>query len=186
MAMTVVFIAVALVLGGAFAWWRTANRLRRTAAKLDRAWAEVEEALAARLAALKEFLAALKSLGLVPEARKELEEVVDSLPHAQAEGPRALAHADDRLRVALRAAYNGLPRERPERLREAQNRLAEAEDELDIVRRRYNQLAVDWNVYLGRTWPRFLARRRGFERVEPYLLPSQEEEFIRQHGPVVR
>lgn len=178
-------IVAALALGVAYVWFRASSRLRRGSGRLDQAWAEVEEALAARRAALEGFVSTLKTLGLVPEARKELEEVLGELVKAQREGPRALAEADERMKLALRAAYGGLPRSRPSSLREAQNRLAEAEDELDLARRRYNELVVEWNMLFARWSHRLATRRLGLDRRELYLLPSEEEEFIRRHGPPV-
>lgn len=184
MALALIIVA-ALALGGAYVWFRACSRMRRGSARLDQAWAEVEEALAARRAALEGFVSTLKGLGLVPKARRELEEVLGLLVKAQHEGPRALAEADERLRLALRAAYAGLPRTRPSSLREAQNRLAEAEDELDLARRRYNELVVEWNMLFSRWSYRLAARHLGLDRREPYLLPSEEEEFVRRHGPPI-
>jgi len=174
-----------LTIGGAYAWLRACSRMRRGSARLNQAWAEVEEALGARHAALEGFVSTLKALGLVPEARRELEEVLQELEKAQHEGPRALAEADERMKLALRAAYGSLPRTRPASLREAQNRLAEAEDELDLVRHRYNGLVVEWNMLFLRRSHRLAARHLGLDRREPYLLPSEEEEFVRRHGPPV-
>ena len=102
---------------------------------------------------------------------------------AQTAGPRALAEADDQLKIALRAVYGGLPRSRPPALKQAQNRLAEAEDELDLARHRYNELVLDWNSLLVRWTYRWLAGKLGLSRWEPYLLPGEEEEFARQRGP---
>ena len=184
--MTVVLaILVALALGAGYSAWRASSQLRRGAKQLDETWKEVEQALAARERALQGFLSTLGSLGLVPQGRRELERALMEARRARASGPGALAEADERLKIALRAVYSGLPRVRPPALKEAQNALAEAEDELDLARHRYNELVVDWNRLLVRWSYRILARRLDVSRREPYLLPGEEEEFARQWGPVL-
>lgn len=176
-------VAAAALLWAGYAAWRASSRLRRLHGRLEEAWRAVETALAARDRALKEFVLVLASLGLVPEGRRALEVELPQTARAVTRGPRELALADERLKIALRAVYGGLPRARPPALRRAQNGLAEAEDELDLARRRYNELVVDWNQLLSRWTYRRLAERRGLGRREPYLLPGEEEEFIRQRGP---
>lgn len=182
MATVVLAIAVALAVG---LWylWRASARLRRLHARLEHAWGETERALEERDVALRRFLSSLSSLGLVPQGRSSLEEALRGVGRARGEGPRALAEADERLKLALRGVYAGLPRQRPSALREAQNLLAEAEDELDLARRRYNELVVDWNILFNRRTYRLLAARLGLARREPYLLPGEETEFARRRGP---
>lgn len=182
MATVLLAVGAALVVG---LWylWRASSRLRRLHAGLERAWGETERALEARDKALQGFLSSLSSLGLVPQGRRALEEALQGLGRARGEGPRAIAEADERLKLALRAVYGGLPRQRPPALREAQNLLAEAEDELDLARRRYNELVVDWNMLFCRRIYRRLATRLGLPPREPYLLPGEEVEFARRRGP---
>ena len=182
--MTTVVLAIAVALAVSLGYlWRASVRLRRLHARLEQAWAETERALEERDRALRGFLARLSSLGLVPQGRNSLEEALQGVGRARGEGPRALAEADERLKLALRAVYGGLPRQRPPALREAQNLLAEAEDELDLARRRYNELVVDWTALVYRRTYRLLANRLGLSRREPYLLPGEEAEFARRRGP---
>lgn len=179
----IALLVVAAVLGGWFIWWRWGSRILRASQRLDAAWQEVEQALIERSQAIETFLNALSTYGFVPEARKKLTEVLPSI--RKAVGPQALAEADEQLKVALRAAFSGLPRDRPADVRDAQNRLAEAEDELDIVRRRYNELVLDWNNLLRGFPYRFIARRKGFFPRELYLGSSEAEEFARRHLPPI-
>jgi hypothetical protein len=180
---TAITIIAALALLVGFLWWRWTSRLRRGVSAVDAAWRDVERALADRRSEVENFLAALTAAGYVAEARTRLAEALAELARAQLDGPRALANADERLKIALRAAFSGLPRERVPEVREAQNHLAEVEDELDLVRHRYNELVLDWNSLL-RVFPyRYLSRWLKFSAREPYLLPSQDAEFIRRHAP---
>ncbi|RLE31138.1 hypothetical protein DRJ54_01190 [Candidatus Acetothermia bacterium] len=180
---TALAIVAALALWVSYSGWRASSRLRRGAHQLGSAWEHVQRALSGREQALREFLSTLSSLGLVPRGRQELEKALLEIRKAQTAGPRALAEADDQLKIALRAVYGGLPRSRPPALKQAQNRLAEAEDELDLARHRYNELVLDWNSLLVRWTYRWLAGKLGLSRWEPYLLPGEEEEFARQRGP---
>lgn len=178
-------IAIIVILG-LFVWigysgWRASRRLSRGEERLEEAWRRVEEALTSREQALRGFCSTLASLGLVPEGRRRLEEALGEV--SRAASPAALAEADERLKIALREVYGGLPRTRPPALKQAQNALAEAEDELEFARRRYNELVMDWNeLFLRRTY-RYLARRKGLSRRELYLLPGEEEAFSRHRGP---
>lgn len=181
---TALLLVGVLALIGAFFWWRWTSRLRFSG-RVEEAWQEVVRALARRRQALDDFHSALRATGYVAEGRRRLWEAIQDLRKAEAEGPRRLAEADERLRIVLRFVYGGLPRERAPQVREAQNRLAEAEDELDIVRQRYNELTLDWNGLL-RLFPyRYIARWRGLTAREPYLLRTQEAEFMRRHTPPI-
>jgi len=144
----------------------------RTNRALQGAWQEVEAARRLRHQALETFLAQLRSLGLVPQAQPLLAKAIRET--AAASAPRAMAEADRELRGALAAAYRGLPRRRPEDLRQAQNALAEAEDELDLARWRYNDLVRRWRGLLARRTYRYLSRRLALKEWEFYLLPGEE------------
>ncbi|NOX44574.1 MAG: LemA family protein, partial [Caldiserica bacterium] len=131
-----------------------------------------EEAFRARLRALEEFLAALRRAGYVPEGQRELRAFLDEARGVEFT-PRSIAELDERLRAVLWRIFAALPRERPPGLRESQNRLAEAAEEFDIARRRYNDLARIWNGLLLRFPYRIVAARR---RLSPRdLLPVRSE-----------
>lgn len=98
-----------------------------------------------------------------------------------AEGPRARAEADGAVEGVLLAIYRGLPRERIEEIRAAQNRLALADEERDRARTAYNDLALSWALLVRRFPYRTLARRRGLIPREPFLLPGEEADYVRRH-----
>ncbi|MGC9529389.1 MAG: hypothetical protein ACP5G2_02050 [Candidatus Bipolaricaulaceae bacterium] len=181
---TALILAAAAVVGAGTLWWRWSSRLRAGAGRLEGAWRAVTQALTQRQSALKQFSQVLSDLNLVPVARAQLEEALREVDRClQAHDPPGLAQADERVSAALRAAYAGLPRKRPPQLRAAQNRLAEAEDGLDLARRHYNRLAVDWNILLGRFPYRWLARRMELRPWDPYVVPGGERELLRRHIP---
>ncbi len=174
----VVLAPVGMALG-AFLWWRATRRLTSGLAKVDAAWKELERALGERVAALEAMHAALEGAGYVPEGRPRLREAVSALRSAQ--GPRALAEADLAVEAVLVAIYRALPRERIEALRMAQNRLAQADEERDLARTQYNDLALSWAL-LSRRFPyRTIARRRRLVAREPFLLPGEEADYVRRH-----
>ncbi|HEU67675.1 MAG TPA: hypothetical protein ENN53_00340 [Candidatus Acetothermia bacterium] len=148
-------------------------------ARVRAAWEELEKALAERIGSLDAMHAALERAGYVPEGRPRLREAVAKL--RQAAGPRDLAAADRAVEDALLQIYRGLPRERIEAIRQAQNRLAQADEERDLARSSYNDLALSWAL-LARRFPyRHIARRRGLIPPEPFLLPGEEAEWARRH-----
>ncbi len=160
-------------------WQRWTRRLVRGWAKVDAARQELDKALAERIAALETMLEALERAGYVPEGRPRLREAVANL--RQATGPRALAAADRAVEDVLLHIYRGLPRERIEAIRQAQNRLAQADEERDLARRFYNDLALSWAL-LARRFPyRHIARRRGLVPPEPFLLPDEDVDYARRH-----
>lgn len=160
-------------------WQRWNRRLTAGLARVDGAWKELEKALAERVSALEGMHGALKRAGYVPEARPRLEEAVRALRAAQ--GPRALAQADRAVEAVLIAIYRGLPRERIEAIRAAQNRLAQADEERDLARTRYNDLALSWALLAQRFPYRYIARRRRLVAREPFLLPGEEADYVRRH-----
>ncbi|MCR4392239.1 MAG: hypothetical protein NUV94_05570 [Candidatus Acetothermia bacterium] len=177
-------VVIAGVLLVAFFWWRWNLRLSRTRGRVEEAWQELAEALAARIRALETLLEALRAAGYVPEGQARLREALDAFRRAQGEGPRVQAEADDRVQTVLRQIYRALPRERTAEVRAAQNGLAEADEELDIARNRYNDLALGW-FDLTRGFPyRWIVRLKKLPSPELFLLRSQEEEFGRRHMPM--
>ncbi|HAZ27799.1 TPA: hypothetical protein DCY67_04150, partial [Candidatus Acetothermia bacterium] len=154
-----VVLAFAFCAALALLWRRWNRRLANGLAKVDAAWKELEKALAERVEALQAMHAALEQAGYVPEGRPRLREAVTALRGAQ--GPRAQAVADFDVEAVLHQIYRGLPRDRIEAIRSAQNRLAQADEERDIARTRYNDLALSWLV-LARRFPyRTIATRKG-------------------------
>lgn len=175
------FVILALVIGATLVllWRRWNRRLVGGLAKVDAAWNELEKALAERIDALAGMHAELEKAGYVPEGRPRLREAVTALRGAV--GPRAVAAADLGVEAVLHAIYRGLPRERLEAIRQAQNRLAQADEERDIARNRYNDLALSW-LLLARRFPyRTIASRRGLVPPEPFLLPTEDVEYVRRH-----
>lgn len=174
-----IVLGLVVVAGGAVLWWRWTQRLTSGLARVDTAWAELERALTERVAALEAMHASLEGAGYVPEGRPRLRAAVAALRAAQ--GPRALAEADAAVETVLVAIYRALPRERIEAIRSAQNRLAQADEERDLARTRYNDLALSWAL-LARRFPyRWIARRKGLIPREPCLLPGEEADYVRRH-----
>lgn len=164
---------------GALMWRRWNGRLIRGLAKVDEAWQELERALAERVAALEEMHAALERAGYVPGGRPRLLQAVASLRGA--EGPRARAEADLAVEAVLHAIYRALPRERIEAIRTAQNRLAQADEERDIARTRYNDLSLGW-ILVARRFPyRHIAVYRRLVPREPFLLPGDDADYALRH-----
>lgn len=174
-----VVLAVVGLAAGAVLWQRWTRRLTSGLVRVDAALNELEKAMAERVAALEAMHAALEGAGYVPEGRPRLREAVSALRAAQ--GPRALAEADLAVEAALAAIYRGLPRERIETIREAQNRLAQADEERDLVRAQYNDLALSWALLARRVPYRMIARWRGLVAREPCLLPGEEADYVRRH-----
>lgn len=177
-----VAIGVVLVLSVLFSLARAKRNLRRLQRNTLQAWEDVSRALEARIAALEELLSALRSSGYAPEGEKKLRQAVEELKKSVRE-PRKLAEADEQVEVALRNVYRALPKEREERVRLAQNRLAEADEELDFLKNKYNEIVLSW-YELGRGFSyRFLMR--GQEKPELFALPGEEEELARRHLPTL-
>lgn len=175
------WLVVAVLAVGTLAavWQRRSQRLARGLTRVEAAWQELEKALSERVAALEEMHAALERAGYVPEARPRLREAVAALKTAQ--GPRARAEADLAVESVLHEVYRGLPRERIEAIRSAQNRLAHADEERDIARTHYNDLSLSLALLTQRWLYRSIARRRGIVPPEPFLLPGDDADYVRRH-----
>lgn len=169
---------VILVLASAFLLVRAKRDLARLSRELEKAWQEVNAGVLARLSALEELASALRQAGYAPEGEKKLWEALAALRKSTTD-PRTLAEADERVETVLRGIYRALPRERSERLRQAQNRLAEADEELDLRKHRYNELVFAWHEMTRRFSYRFLAR--GQKKPEPLALPGEEEHLFRRY-----
>ncbi len=176
---TIVAALVILALAGIFSSVRAKKRLLRLDQELRKAWRDVVYAVQARMAALEELAAALRQAGYAPEGVGRLREAVALLGKNTGD-PRALAEADERVEAALRGVYRALPREREERVRQAQNRMAEADEELDLRKNRYNELVFAW-YELARRFP-YKLFLRGKNKPEPFAVPGEEEEIFRHYS----
>ena len=156
----------------AWEYRRASRRLCSGERQLEEAWREALDAFLERIAVLREFSRVLAKEGLVPEGRKALEELVADATERELD-VEAIHVLDEKIRTVLWRVFAALPRERPGELRRAQNRLAEAAEEYDIKRRRYNELVKAWNELLGRFPYRFIAARRKYKAYE--LLPIRSE-----------
>ncbi len=149
---------------GIFLVWdlaRRDRRLRRGKRRIEEAWAEVERAFSSWLQALEGFAGALRRKGYVPRARQELEELLREIRASQ--GPKGLEEALDRVQDVLHRLYAALPRRRLPEVKEAQNELARCAEELDLVRRRYNELVRIWNTLILHFPNTLIASRRGYK-----------------------
>lgn len=174
----VLAIVFVLVAGGLFSFWRAKRTLFRLQRELRRAWQEVEQGLAQRIQALEELAAALRAAGYAQEGEKNLRQALEELRAAPKDEPGKIAEADERVEIVLRRIYRALPREREERVRQAQNLLAQADEELDIRKNRYNELVLSWHE-LARRFPyRYLGRR--LPKPALWALPGEEAELIRR------
>lgn len=174
-------LAVLVILGGAalFSFARAKKRLRRLERELEKAWQAVVSGAKERIGALEELALALRQAGYAAEGVGRLRAALERLGK-NLEDPRALAEADEQVESVLRGIYRALPRERDERVRRAQNRLAEADEELDVRKNRYNELVFSW-YELSRRFPyRFLLRKT--KKPEPCALPGEEAELLRRYS----
>jgi hypothetical protein len=176
-----VIAAVVIAVGALlFSFFRAKRKISRMQEELFRAWQEVSQALAARVSALEELASALRAAGYVSEGEHKLREALAQLRRSGTD-PRELAEAHERVEGVLRGIYRALPREREERVRVAQNRLAEADEELDLRKNRYNELVLTW-YEISRRFP-FRLLMRKIPRPEPFALPGEEEALLRRHLP---
>lgn len=178
------YLALALVLGTAAVifWKRRERRLTRGLAQVNAAWAELERAWRERVAALEELQGVLEREGYVSEGRARLAEALTRL--REASGPRELASANRGVEAVLLQIYRALPRKRPEALRQAQNHLAQADEELDLARTAYNDLVFNWALLLRRFPYRYIAKRRRITVPELCLLPEEDADWDHRHlGP---
>ncbi len=167
-----------LMVGGIVVILRARRRLTRLVGELEKAWQGVSYGLRARLAALEELASALRQTGYASEGERKLREALSALEKNTLD-PRALAEADERVEVVLRGIYRALPRERDERVRQAQNRLAEADEELDLLKNSYNELVFAWHELTRRFPYKFLAR--GHKKPEPLALPGEEQDLFHRY-----
>ncbi len=170
-----------LAVGGLASSWRARRALSRLQRELQSAWHEVHEGLAHRIQALEELASALRAAGYAPEGEKNLRQATEALRASLQDEPGKIAEADERVEIVLRQVYRALPREREERVRQAQNLLAMADEELDIRRNRYNELVLSWYELVRRFPYRYLAR--GLPQPALLALPGEEVELARRRIP---
>jgi len=177
--LALVFLVILVALAVLVLWRKWNGRIVRGLSRVDRAWEDLDRAVSERVAALQSMHEALENAGYVPEGRPRLLQTVTALQ--EADGPRARAAADLDVEAVLHAIYRGLPRERLESIRTAQNRLAQADEERDIARTQYNDLSLSLALLVRRFPYRSIARRRGLVPPEPFLLPGEEADYVRRH-----
>lgn len=134
-----------------------------------------------RIRALEELRESLRTAGYVPEGQEKLRRAIEELRQAHGENPEKIALADERVEIVLREIYRALPRERGERLRQAQNLLAQADEELDILKNNYNEIVIQWYELLRRFPYRYMLRR--YPKPALLALPGEEAELLRRHIP---
>lgn len=171
-------IVVLLAGAGLLSFWRARRQIARLQTKLQAAWQEVEQGFALRLQALEELAEALRAAGYAPEGQERLRKALAELRAAQGGDPEKIAEADERVEAALRGIYRALPREREARVRQAQNLLAQADEELDIRKSRYNELVLAWYELTRRFPYRYAARK--FPKPALLAVPGEEAELLRR------
>jgi hypothetical protein len=180
--MVEIILAVLAILGLSllFSFSRTKRQAQKLQRELEARWREVCDGMERRIAALEELLSAVHAAGYAPVGENKLRKALEDLK-GSARDPRALAEADEGVEAALRGIYRALPRERDERLRLAQNRLAAADEELDVLKHRYNEVVLHWHE-LSRGWGfRLFVRER--RKPEPFALPEEEGDGRRRRLP---
>lgn len=181
MELSLAAVLVVVALGVALFVWRSKRDLRRTELELEARWQEALQAARERREAAQGLLDALKQVGYAPQSHAPIAEALDAIAEAEGGGPAALAEAGERLRAALGRAYAAMPPDRMRDVQEAHERLAEAEDELDLLRQRYNDLVVHQSRRLGRFRYRMVARWAKVGAHEPYASKAGREALLRRH-----
>jgi len=177
-------VVLIIALGAGFAAfpWRWKGVLARTDAKIAECWRVALEAAENRREAGQNFLEALREVGYAPQAHARIAAALNALEAAESVGPTALAEADAEFRGALLIAYRALPPDRIRDVQRAHDWLVEAEDELDLARHRYNEIAVYQAERLGRLRYRMVAPWARVGMPELYVWESSREEILRRYG----
>lgn len=181
MTMQALVLLLLILLSIAVFAWRSMSRLRRVRERLVRLRGELRRGAVRRREAAERMLDALRNTGYVPNAHKSLQEAITRTKEAEEDSLRALAEADEQLKRALLQVYQGLPPQRLGEVNEAHTRLAEAEDELDILRQQYNEAAQHHNTMIHRLWYRMLTPWTKATRAELYLTPAEEKAFAKRY-----
>ncbi len=181
MSMQVLMMLLLVLLFVAVFAWRSIHRLRKDGERLQRLRGELLQAVAHRRRATEHMLNTLRSAGYVPNAYGPLQEAIAATEEAEGGPLRELAQADEQLKKALLQVYQGLPPQRLDDVREAHTRLAEAEDELDILRQQYNEAAQHHNSMTQRFWYRLLSPWTKATPAGLYLTPAEEKAFVRRY-----
>jgi len=177
-------VVLIVLLGAGFASfpWRWMRLLARTDAKIAECWRDALEASRYRCEAAHSFLEALREVGYAPQSHARIAAALNAVEAAESVGPTALAEADAEFRGALLAAYRALPPDRIRDVQRAHDQLVEAEDELDLARHRYNELAVFQAQRLGRVRYRVVAPWAKVGMPGLYVWESSREEILRRYG----
>ncbi len=157
---------------------RAALRVRRLNKHLRGLHDELRSAFTRRRRSAEDLLAALREQGYVPGAYEPLEEATTAVAQAEDSGLRELAEANEQLKQALLLAYRGLPPERVEMVHQAHRALAQAEDELDLIRNQYNDYAFFYNRTLRGFSLRVVSAWVKEQQVELCLAEVEEHTFL--------
>ncbi|MFO8034848.1 MAG: LemA family protein [Candidatus Bipolaricaulota bacterium] len=174
-------LALMLTFIAAFVW-RSVRRVRRLQRHTAGLHDELTAAVRRRREGAEVFIAALRKTGYSSGAHQALEEAASAVAHAEAAGLQELAKANEQLKQALLQAYQGLPPQRLEEVRQAHNALAQAEEELDLARSKYNQTAYYHNRTLRRFTYRLLSPWTKATPAEMFLIPGEERTFLQHYS----
>ncbi len=176
------FLALAFVAFLATLGWRSVRRMRRLGGQLTNLRSALTTAVRKRKEAAELFTEALREAGYAPRSHASLQEATDGVAAAQDAGLQELALADEQLKQALLQAYRALPREQLREVSEAHAELVRAEEELDLARSQYNEVAHYHNSMLNRFSYRLLSPWIEGSPAEYYLVPGEEKAFIRRYS----
>jgi LemA protein len=162
---------------GAFVWL-TYNRLVAKRLATENSWAQIDVALKRRHDLIPALVESVK--GYASHERQTFENVADARTTAiSAQGPADRAVAEGRLAreteglLAVAEAYPDL--EASQNFSKLQDDLREAEDQIAITRRVYNDTVETYNTLIQVFPPVLIARTFGFTRREFFDAPTEAE-----------
>jgi LemA protein len=176
--LTVVFIVLGLIVLLAIVVWFTYNRMVSRRLAVDNSWAQIETALQRRHDLIPNLVEAVK--GYASHERKTFEEVSEARSTAlAAKAPPNQAAAEGVLTQAitgLMATAEAYPELRAtENFQKLQDSLSEAEDQIQITRRVYNDTVQTYNTLIQIFPAVLVARALGFEPREFFDAPKEAE-----------
>ncbi len=176
--MTVVLILVALIAVLVIAVWFTYNRMVSRRNAVDNSWAQIETALQRRHDLIPNLVEAVK--GYASHERKTFEEVTAARSTAlAAKAPPSQAAAEGTLTEAviqMMATAEQYPQLRAtENFQKLQTSLGEAEDQIAITRRVYNDTVQTYNTLIQIFPAVLVARAFGFEPRDFFDAPKEAE-----------
>ena len=176
--MTVVLILVALIAVLVIAVWFTYNRMVSRRNAVDNSWAQIETALQRRHDLIPNLVEAVK--GYASHERKTFEEVTAARSTAlAAKAPPSQAATEGTLTEAviqMMATAEQYPQLRAtENFQKLQTSLGEAEDQIAITRRVYNDTVQTYNTLIQIFPAVLVARAVGFEPRDFFDAPKEAE-----------